>query len=273
LCPMLGKVIVLVPDDQLSLAIGKKGQNVRLASKLVGWDIHVMNQKKLDEQLDKSVGMFSKVPSVSGELAENLVAQGFFTFDDLSVIEPDQLAELGGLTAEQCEEIVAYADEEAARVEEEERRAIAEGRFKQPEPVVVVEAPAEPAIAGGNGAPKAEGDDAEAAVGAEVTDELNEAELHEDELHDEALAEEAAHSGADNGQEPPTLAATVLDEMTEASGEIADEAADAAPEPPETEPEMPPETEAEISEQASVTEGGHGHGGHGHTGHGEEGAG
>ncbi len=47
LCPMLGKVIVLVQDDQLSLAIGKKGQNVRLASKLVGWDIHVMNQKKL----------------------------------------------------------------------------------------------------------------------------------------------------------------------------------------------------------------------------------
>jgi transcription termination/antitermination protein NusA len=262
LCPMLGKVIVLVPDDQLSLAIGKKGQNVRLASKLVGWDIHVMNQKKLDEQLDKSVGMFSKVPSVSGELAENLVAQGFFTFDDLSVIEPDQLAELGGLTAEQCEEIVAYADEEAARVEEEERRAIAEGRFKQPEPVVV--APAEPAIVEGNGAPKAEGDDAAAAVGAEVTEvteELHEGELHEGELHDEALAEEAAHSGA-NGEEPPSLAATVLDEITEASGEIADEAADAAPEPPETDPE--------ISEQASVTEGGHGHGGHSHSGHSEE---
>jgi transcription termination/antitermination protein NusA len=130
LCPMLGKVIVLVQDDQLSLAIGKKGQNVRLASKLVGWDIHVMNQKKLDEQLDKSVGMFSKIPGVSEELAENLVAQGFFTYDDLSVIEPDQLAELGGLSPEQCEEIIAVADAEAARVEEEERQAIAEGRVK-----------------------------------------------------------------------------------------------------------------------------------------------
>ena len=136
LCPMLGKVIVLVQDDQLSLAIGKKGQNVRLASKLVGWDIHVMNQKKLDEQLNKSVGMFSVVPEVSEELAENLVEQGFFTFDDLSVIEPDQLAELGGLTPEQCETIIAHADTEAARVEEEERRAIAEGRFKIPEPVL-----------------------------------------------------------------------------------------------------------------------------------------
>jgi N utilization substance protein A len=226
LCPMLGKVIVLVPDDQLSLAIGKKGQNVRLASKLVGWDIHVMNQKKLDEQLDKSVGMFSKIPEVSAELAENLVAQGFFTFDDLSVIEPDQLAELGGLTPEQCEEIVAFADTEAARVEEEERRAIAEGRLKAAE--ASTEVVVEPVATNGNGAPKAEGDqeEAAAAVGAEVTEEL----------HDQALAEEAAHSEAQsNGQESPTLAETVLDELTEASGQIADEAADAAPEPPETE--------------------------------------
>jgi hypothetical protein len=57
-----------------------------------------------------------------------------------------------------------------------------------------------------------------------------------EELHDEALAEEAAHSEAQgNGQESPTLAETVLDEMTEASGRVADEAADSPPEPPETE--------------------------------------
>ena len=167
LCPMLGKVIVLVQDDQLSLAIGKKGQNVRLASKLVGWDIHVMNQKKLDDQLNKSVGMFSVVPEVSAELAENLVEQGFFTFDDLSVIEPDQLAELGGLTPEQCETIIAHADAEAIRVEEEERRAIAEGRLKQPEPVVetVVAAPTEAPPASGEAAV------AEAAVGESVAGE------------------------------------------------------------------------------------------------------
>jgi N utilization substance protein A len=47
LCQMLGKVIVLVREDQLSLAIGKFGQNVRLASKLVGWDINVMTQALL----------------------------------------------------------------------------------------------------------------------------------------------------------------------------------------------------------------------------------
>ena len=128
LCPMLGKVIGLVRDDQLSLAIGKKGQNVRLASKLVGWDIHVMTQDMLAEQLDVSVAAFSKVDGVTDDLADSLVSQGFFTFDDLSVIEPDQLAELGELTPEQCDAIIEFADEESLRIEQEEKRAREENR-------------------------------------------------------------------------------------------------------------------------------------------------
>lgn len=121
LCPQLGKVIVLVREDQLSLAIGKKGQNVRLASKLVGWDIQVLTQERLDEQIERSLKAFAEIPHNTGDLSENLVAQGFFTFDELSVIEPDQLAELGGLTPEQCEEIVDFADEMALRAEEQDR--------------------------------------------------------------------------------------------------------------------------------------------------------
>jgi N utilization substance protein A len=126
LCPMLGRVIVLARDDQLSLAIGKRGQNVRLASRLVGWDIEIMTRTELDEQLENSVAAFSSIPGVTEELAENLVAQGFFSFDDLSIIEPDQLAELGGLSAEQCDEIIAVADDEALKLEkqsEDEKRA------------------------------------------------------------------------------------------------------------------------------------------------------
>lgn len=119
LCPMLGRVIVLVRDDQLSLAIGRRGQNVRLASKLVGWDIEIMTRDELDEQLESSVAAFAAIPESSDELAENLVAQGFFSFDDLSIIEPDSLAELGNLTPEQCDTIIAYADEESARLEKQ----------------------------------------------------------------------------------------------------------------------------------------------------------
>ncbi len=122
LCPMLGRVIVLVREDQLSLAIGKRGQNVRLGSKLVGWDIEVMTREELDEQLDRSVSAFSAVPHMTDELAETLVSQGFFSFADLSVIEPDQFQELSGLTDEQCEEIIEFADRESLREEEEEDR-------------------------------------------------------------------------------------------------------------------------------------------------------
>ena len=123
LCPQLGKVIVLVEEDNLSLAIGRKGQNVRLASKLVGWDIQVMTPEKLDDQIAESVAHFTRIPQMSEDLAENLVAQGFFTFDELSIIEPDDLEEMSGLDQESCDSIVAFADEESARVEAEEKLA------------------------------------------------------------------------------------------------------------------------------------------------------
>jgi len=149
LCPMLGRVIVLVRDDQLSLAIGKRGQNVRLASKLVGWDIEVMTQEELDEQLERAVQAFAEIPECSAELAENLVAQGFLSFDDLSVIEPDQLAELGGLTAEQCDAIVGFSERESERLEAEQRlrrvteraQSMQSGAVKPAPPVVAPTTP------------------------------------------------------------------------------------------------------------------------------------
>ncbi|MEO2033994.1 MAG: transcription termination factor NusA, partial [Planctomycetaceae bacterium] len=161
LCPMLGKVLVLVRDDQLSLAIGRRGQNVRLASKLVGWDINVMTQESLDEQLDISIAAFSVVPEMAPELVENLVSQGFFTFDDLSVIEPDQLADLGGLTQEQCDTIVDFADVESLRIEEEERLAEVERKRNPPPPPQQI-VTAEPA-ADGDSLPKADTADADTA--------------------------------------------------------------------------------------------------------------
>lgn len=129
LCPMLGRVIVLVRDDQLSLAIGRRGQNVRLASKLVGWDIEIMTRNELNEQLDKSIEAFSGIPGAPVELAENLVEQGFFSFDDLSCIEPDQLAQLSGLTDDECAGIVEYAEQESAKLEREaDEKKVSRGR-------------------------------------------------------------------------------------------------------------------------------------------------
>ena len=58
LCKMLGRAIVLVREDQLSLAIGRRGQNVRLASKLSGWDIEIMTQEELAESIDRAIAGF-----------------------------------------------------------------------------------------------------------------------------------------------------------------------------------------------------------------------
>jgi N utilization substance protein A len=126
--PSIGKVLVLVDEDQLSLAIGKRGQNVRLASKLVGWDIEVMTQEELHDQLEQSTEAFSMIPGITADLAEELVGQGFFSFYDLSVIEPEELAEMGGLGEEECNAIIAVAEGEAERLEAEETKRRAEVR-------------------------------------------------------------------------------------------------------------------------------------------------
>jgi N utilization substance protein A len=125
LCPMLGRAIVLVREDQLSLAIGRRGQNVRLASKLCGWDIEIMTREELDEQIERAVGGFSALDGVDENLAEKLVGEGFLSYDDLSVIEPDALMEMGALTAEQAEHIAGQAE---AKAEEAEQAAADERR-------------------------------------------------------------------------------------------------------------------------------------------------
>ena len=112
LCKMMGRAIVLVREDQLSLAIGRRGQNVRLASKLCGWDIEIMTREELEEQIDRAVTGFSELEGVTDVIAEKLVGECFLSYDDLSVIEPDDLIEMaeGELTQEQLDAVVAEAE-------------------------------------------------------------------------------------------------------------------------------------------------------------------
>jgi N utilization substance protein A len=139
LCKMLGRAIVLVREDQLSLAIGRRGQNVRLASKLSGWDIEIMTQEELAESIDRAVSGYSSIEGVELELAEKLVEEGFLSYDDLSIIEPDSLMEMGGLTEEQASRIIEQAE---ARAEQAEAQA-AEARRAKREQDRIAEATAE----------------------------------------------------------------------------------------------------------------------------------
>jgi len=120
LCQLLGRAIVLVREDQLSLAIGRRGQNVRLASKLVGWDIEIMTSEELDELIEKAVAAFIKIEGVDTELAEKLVEQGILSYDDLSVMEISDLVNtIEGLTEDQAVEIVGRAETLAEEQAEE----------------------------------------------------------------------------------------------------------------------------------------------------------
>jgi N utilization substance protein A len=159
LCQMLGRAIVLVREDQLSLAIGRRGQNVRLASKLCVWDIEIMTREELDDQIERAVVGFSSLEGVEPELAEKLVGEGFLSYDDLSVIEPDALMEMGSLTAEQAGAIVVQAEVKAAEAEkvaqqqrrlqrEQERLESAEAESaKSAEPEATEPGLAEPGLA------------------------------------------------------------------------------------------------------------------------------
>jgi transcription termination/antitermination protein NusA len=129
LCQMLGRAIVLVGEDQLSLAIGRRGQNVRLASKLCGWDIEIMTREELEEQLEGALMGFMEIDGIDEELADRLVGEGFLTYDDLSIIEPDDLMEMGGLTEEQVDHIVEQAEKRAEAAE----KAAEEARRRQRE--------------------------------------------------------------------------------------------------------------------------------------------
>ncbi|AGA29647.1 transcription termination factor NusA [Singulisphaera acidiphila] len=215
LCQLLGRAIVLVREDQLSLAIGRRGQNVRLASKLVGWDIEIMTSEELDELIEKAVGAFTKIDGVDTDLAEKLVEQGILSYDDLSVMEIDDLVNtIEGLTEEQTREIVAQAETLAeAQADEMPRRKGARSPAATPAPAPVETSSAEPAAiaadgtAGRTGRPTlddlfSESDGRTSAVGEEdsldateeETDAGDESDLtvssESDEIRDLALASE-----------------------------------------------------------------------------------
>jgi len=123
--PRLGRAIVLVTDDQLSLAIGRRGQNVRLASKLVGWDIEIMTHDELAEALERAERWFGQLPHASPELTTALIEEGFLSYNDITCTDAQGLAEFSGLPESEADEVVMYAEEYSDVMEqsvEEERR-------------------------------------------------------------------------------------------------------------------------------------------------------
>lgn len=211
LCKMLGKAIVLVREDNLSLAIGRRGQNVRLASKLSGWDIEIMTQEELAEGIDQAVEGFTSIEGLEMAVAERLVEEGFLNYEELSIIEPDDLMQIGSLTEEQVNHIVEQAD---ARAEEAEEAADAARKLKR-EQQRIAELEAEAAEARGE-LPGAEVE-AEPVAGAEGAENASES-------VSEASEEEAAETPqAEPTQEEPVQEESAQEESTEPVGDADEE--------------------------------------------------
>lgn len=151
----LGRAAALVRQDQLSKAIGKSGHNVRLASLLTGWDIEVMTHEELESTLRKAEEKLQNIPNLFPEQVARMIEDGFWSFSDLSCAEPEYLARLLGISENQAEEIISFADQMAKREEEAEHKHLGEavrrsgeraGEETGAEPEVTFEA--EPAISG-----------------------------------------------------------------------------------------------------------------------------
>jgi len=105
----INRATVLVADDQLSLAIGKKGQNVRLAARLTGWNIDILTPGEYEQQRSTAIEQLTSLASVGADLANDLVAAGYISLADVSEVTPETLARITGATLEESAEIVTQA--------------------------------------------------------------------------------------------------------------------------------------------------------------------
>lgn len=102
---------VIVPDDQLSLAIGRRGQNVKLASKLTGWRIDVRSVSVAEEEARRARASLSAIPGVEFTHSELLFQHGFRSAREVADANLDELSEVEGLTSDAASDILAKAKE------------------------------------------------------------------------------------------------------------------------------------------------------------------
>ncbi|HEY8377715.1 MAG TPA: transcription termination factor NusA, partial [Nannocystis sp.] len=88
---------LVVPDDKLSLAIGKKGQNVRLASRLTGWRIDIYSESKLRQMERRSLAEMAAIPGVGESVAQAMFQMGWRNLRDIAIADAEELAQVPGI--------------------------------------------------------------------------------------------------------------------------------------------------------------------------------
>src|SRR5216683_1126204 len=114
---------VVVPDQQLSLAIGRRGQNVRLASQLTGWDIDIVTEQEESEhrqaEFEKRTKLFIEALNVDEVVGQLLASEGFNSAEELAMVDEKEIAGIEGFDEETARELQARAREYLAHQEAE----------------------------------------------------------------------------------------------------------------------------------------------------------
>ena len=125
------RIEVVVPDEQLSLAIGRRGQNVRLASQLTGWDIDILTEAEESERRQKEflerTTVFMNALDVDETMGQLLASEGFRSVEELAFVAIEELASIEGFDEDTAQEIQRRANEHLGAIEAEfdaKRRAL-----------------------------------------------------------------------------------------------------------------------------------------------------
>jgi N utilization substance protein A len=126
LCFELGRATVVVNDDQLSLAIGKRGQNVRLAARLTGWDVDIITPPEFQAGVQRLDQTLKQVEGITQEMVDKIVALGLIDVRDIEEVGTGPLMEELGLDEETAQRVVDRCAEEAkiVAVEQEEKKKV-----------------------------------------------------------------------------------------------------------------------------------------------------
>jgi transcription termination/antitermination protein NusA len=111
---------VIVPDESLSIAIGKRGQNVRLASKLTGWNLDVQNESHYTEALKNGYDSLISLPGVGINLANALIEKGFASASEISNAQASDLIQVKGISVEKADKLIRSAIDAVSNKKAEE---------------------------------------------------------------------------------------------------------------------------------------------------------
>lgn len=126
LCFELGRATVVVEEEQLSLAIGKHGQNVRLAARLTGWDIDILTPDEYNQGIERLTSCVKKVEGADDIVIDKLIALGVISVLDLEDVGAEPLVHELNIDAEMAEKLIAAAEKEAKELAAESKQKQAE---------------------------------------------------------------------------------------------------------------------------------------------------